>query len=124
MEDVVAAKLGDVWVVGDEVVQEVGQLVALAQRHVGAHQVLVHHPQVKVIAEGVHVHQVPHFIALLSEEHRQLQHRRTGLSSPPPSFTFLQVNTQTDWGTAPPASLYQDLALPSLMVPLVTLHEG
>lgn len=69
LEDVVAAKLGDVGVVGDEVVQEVSQLVALAQRHVGADQVLVNHSQVEVIAEGVHVHEVPHFVALFSEEH-------------------------------------------------------
>lgn len=30
LEDVVSAKLGNVWVMGDEVVQEVGELVALA----------------------------------------------------------------------------------------------
>lgn len=29
LKDVVAAELGDVWVMGDEVVQEVGELVAL-----------------------------------------------------------------------------------------------
>lgn len=65
----IAAKLGYVWVMGDEVIQEVCELVALAQRHVAADQVLVNDPQVKVVAEGVHVHQVPHFVALLSEEH-------------------------------------------------------
>lgn len=69
----VAAKLGDIWVMGDKVIQEVGQLVALAQRHVAADQVLVHDPQVEVIAEGMNVHQVPHFVALFSEEHGELR---------------------------------------------------
>lgn len=68
----VAAKLGNVWVMGDEVVQEVGELVALAQRHVAADQVLVNHSQVEVVAEGVNVHQVPHLVALLGEEHGEL----------------------------------------------------
>lgn len=95
MEDVVAAKLGDVWVMGDEVVQEVRQLVALAQRHVGANQVLVHDSQVEVVAEGVHVHQVPHFVALFSEEHRQLQHKSGRCES---ASTFFGVNTRADWG--------------------------
>lgn len=71
----VAAELGYVRVVGDEVVQEVGELVALAQRHVAADQVLVNDPQVEVVAEGVNVHQVPHLVALLSEEHRELKQR-------------------------------------------------
>lgn len=52
----IAAKLGNVWVMGDEVVQEVGELVALAQRHVAAYQVLVDHSQVEIVAEGVDVH--------------------------------------------------------------------
>lgn len=38
-----------------------------------ADQVLVNHSQVEVVAEGVNMHQVPHLIALLSEEHRQLK---------------------------------------------------
>lgn len=75
MEDVVAAKLWDVGVMGDKIVQEVGQLVALAQRHVATNQVLVDDSQVEVIAEGVNVHQVPHFVALFSEEHGELESR-------------------------------------------------
>lgn len=71
----VAAKLGNVGVVGDEVVQEVGELVALPQGHVAADQVLVHHSQVEVVAEGVNVHGVPHLIALLGEEHGELQQK-------------------------------------------------
>lgn len=81
MEDVVAAKLGYVWVMGDKVVQEVGELVALAQRHVAADQVLVHNSQVEVVAEGVNVHQVPHLIALLSEEHRELKKKEVCIYS-------------------------------------------
>lgn len=73
LKDVIPAELGNVWVMGDEVVQEVSELVALAERHVAAHQVLVDHPQVEVVAEGVHVHQVPHLVALLREEHGELQ---------------------------------------------------
>lgn len=79
LEDVVAAELGDVRMVGDEVLQEAGELVALPQGHVAAQKVLVHHPQVEVVAEGVHVHQVSHLVALLREEHGQLQDRQGGL---------------------------------------------
>lgn len=69
----VTAKFGNVWVMGDEVVEEVGELVALAKSHVAANQVLVNHSQVEVVAEGVNMHQVPYLITLLSEEHRELK---------------------------------------------------
>lgn len=77
LKDVIAAKFGDVRVMGDEVVQEICELVALPERHVGTHQVLVNHSQVEVVAEGVDVHQVPHLIALLSEQHGELQQSRS-----------------------------------------------
>lgn len=78
MEDVIAAKLGDVGMVGDEVVQEVCELVARAQYHVAALQVLVDDSQVEVVAEGVDVHQVPHLVTLLSEEHGELERTEGG----------------------------------------------
>lgn len=65
----VASKLGDVRMVGDKVVQKVCELVALSESHVTAQQVLVGHTKVEVIAERVHMHQVPHFITFLSEQH-------------------------------------------------------
>lgn len=71
----IATKLGNVRVIGDKVVQEVRELVALSERHVAAHQVLVNHSQVEVVAEGVDVHQVPHFVTLLCEEHGELKDR-------------------------------------------------
>lgn len=77
----IVAKLGNIWVMGDEVIQEVGELVALPQCHVAAYQVLVNHSQVEVVAEGVDVHQVPDLITLLSEEHGELQQRHTLVSS-------------------------------------------
>lgn len=73
LEDMIAAKLGDVGMVADEVVQEVCELVAWTQYHVAALQVLVNDSQVKVVAEGVNVHQVTHLVALLSEEHGELE---------------------------------------------------
>lgn len=77
----VASKLWNIGVMCDEVVQEVGELVALAERHVAADQVLVNHSQVEVVAEGVNVHQVPHLITLLSEEHGELKQRVGGTVS-------------------------------------------
>lgn len=74
----IAAKLGDVGVVGDEVIQEVCELVARAQYHVAALQVLVNDSQVEVVAEGVNVHQVPHLITLFSEEHGELERTEGG----------------------------------------------
>lgn len=65
----VAAKLRDVRVMGNEVLQETGQLISLPQGHVTAQQVLMHHTQVEVVAERVHVHQVTHLITLLGEQH-------------------------------------------------------
>lgn len=75
----VAAKLWDVWMMGYEVVQEICELVALAQRHVGSYQVLVNHSQVEVVAEGVNVHQVTHLITFLSEEHGKLKQKGEGV---------------------------------------------
>lgn len=60
---------------GDEVIQEVGKLVALAKGHVAADQVLMNHSQMEVVAKGMNVHQVPHLITLLSEEHGELGQR-------------------------------------------------
>lgn len=65
----VATKLRNVRVMGDKVIQEVGELISLAKCHMAANQVLVNDSKVEVIAEGVNMHQVPHLIALLSEEH-------------------------------------------------------
>lgn len=47
----VAAKFGDVSVVGDEILQEAGEVVALAESHVGTQQILVDYTQVEVVAE-------------------------------------------------------------------------
>lgn len=71
----VAAELGDIRMMVDEVVQEVGELVALPQRHVAADQVLVDHSQVEVVAEGVDVHQVTHLVTFLSEQHGELKQK-------------------------------------------------
>lgn len=51
LENMVATKFGDVSVMGNEVLQEAGEMVPLAERHVGAQQILVDYPQVEVIAE-------------------------------------------------------------------------
>jgi len=72
---VIATELGDVGVMGYEVLQEAGELVALAQHHVAAHQVLVDHAQVVVVAERVNMHEVPHLVTLLREEHGELEGR-------------------------------------------------
>lgn len=69
----VASVLWDIGVLGDEELQEAGQIIALAKRHAGAQKILVHHPQVEVVAEGMDVHQVPHLVTFLGEEHGQLQ---------------------------------------------------
>lgn len=91
MVNVIAAKVGPVRVVGQEVPQEGGEVVAVPQHQVGAQHVLVHEAQVEVVAERVHVHQVPHLVALLCEQHGQLRgwHRagsgpRARLPSTPP----------------------------------------
>lgn len=68
----IAAKVRPVGVVGQEVAQEGGQVVAVPQHQVGAQHVLVHEAQVEVVAERVHVHQVPHLVAFLREQHGQL----------------------------------------------------
>jgi len=47
----VPAKFGDVGVVGNEILQEAGEMVALAQGHVGTQQILVDYTQVEVVAE-------------------------------------------------------------------------
>lgn len=52
--------------------QKGGEVVAMPQHQVAAQHVLVHEAQVEVVAEGVHVHQVPHLVALLGEQHGQL----------------------------------------------------
>lgn len=51
LKNVVASKLGDIRVLGNEVFQETGQVIALSQRHMRSKQILVHNAQVEVIAE-------------------------------------------------------------------------
>lgn len=51
LENMVAAKFGDVCVVGNEILQEAGEMVALAECHVGTQQILVDYTQVEIIAE-------------------------------------------------------------------------
>lgn len=70
--NVIAAKVGPIRVVGQEVSQEGGEVVAVPQHQVGAQHVLAHEAQVEVVAERVHVHQVPHLVTLLREQHGQL----------------------------------------------------
>lgn len=70
--NVIAAEVGPIRVVGQEVSQEGGEVVAVPQHQVGAQHVLVHEAQVEVIAERMHVHQVPHLVTLLREQHGQL----------------------------------------------------
>lgn len=70
--NVIAAEVGSIRVVGQEVPQEGGEVVAVSQHQVGAQHVLVHKAQVEVVAERVDVHQVPHLVALLCEQHGQL----------------------------------------------------
>lgn len=76
MVNVIATKVGPIRVVGQEVSQEGGEVVAVPQHQVGAHHMLVHEAQVEVIAERVHMHQVPHLVALLGEQHGQLRRHR------------------------------------------------
>lgn len=71
----VAAKLRNVWVMRDEVIEEVSELVAWTKHHVAADQILLNNPQVEVIAKGMNMHQVPHLVTLLSEEHRELKQK-------------------------------------------------
>lgn len=49
--NVIAAKVGPVWVVSQEVPQEGGQVVAMPKHQVGTQHVLVHEAQVEIIAE-------------------------------------------------------------------------
>lgn len=72
----VSSKLGNVWVMADEIIQEVGEVVALSKGHVAANQVLVNHSQMEVVAKGVDMHQVPNLVTLLREEHGELEQRK------------------------------------------------
>lgn len=72
MVNVIAAKVGSIRVVGQEMLQEGGEVVAMAQHQVGTEHMLVHEAQVEVIAEGVHMHQITDLVTLLCEEHGQL----------------------------------------------------
>lgn len=85
----VPAKFGYIRVMGDEVLQKAGELVALPQGHVTPHQVLMHHTQVEVVAERVNVHQISNLIALLGEQHRQLW-RGKGYTHP---YCYLKSRT-------------------------------
>lgn len=68
----IAAEVGSIRVVGQEMLQEGGEVVAMAQHQVGTEHMLVHEAQVEVIAEGVHMHQITDLVTLLCEEHGQL----------------------------------------------------
>lgn len=68
----IAAEVGSIRVVGQEMLQEGGEVVAMAQYQVGTEHMLVHEAQVEVIAEGVHMHQITDLVTLLCEEHGQL----------------------------------------------------
>lgn len=68
----ITAKVGSIRVVGQEVLQEGGEVVAVPQCQVGTEHVLVHEAQVEVIAEGVHMHQITDLVAFLCEQQGQL----------------------------------------------------
>lgn len=70
--NVITAKVGSIRVVGQEVLQEGGEVVAVPQCQVGTEHVLVHEAQVEVIAEGVHMHQITDLVAFLCEQQGQL----------------------------------------------------
>lgn len=68
----ITAKVGSIRVVGQEMLQEGGEVVAMPQYQVGTEHMLVHEAQVEVIAEGVYVHQITDLVTLLSEQQGQL----------------------------------------------------
>lgn len=70
--NVISAKVGSIRVVGQEMLQEGGEVVAMPQYQVGTEHMLVHEAQVEVIAKGVHVHQVTDLVTLLRKQHGQL----------------------------------------------------
>lgn len=72
MVNVITAKVGSIRVVGQEVLQEGGEVVAVPQCQVGTEHVLVHEAQVEVIAEGVHMHQITDLVTFLCEQQGQL----------------------------------------------------
>lgn len=93
--NVIAAEVRPVGVVGQEVAQEGGQVVAVPQHQVGAQHVLAHEAQVEVVAERVHVHQVPHLVTFLREQHGQLggaAGTRSGPGRLPSTFPSLSLS--------------------------------
>lgn len=81
--NVITAKVGSIGVVGQEMLQEGGEVVAMSQYQVGTQHVLVHEAQVEVIAEGVYMHQITDLVTLLCEQQGQLRidslsHRDSG----------------------------------------------
>lgn len=99
----VASKLGYVGVMGDEVLQKGREMVPLPKGHVTAHEVLMHHSQVEVVAEGVNVHQVPHLITLLGEQHGQLRaetHTNTVTVGAEHTAASLHITCEKDIRTA------------------------
>lgn len=74
----IAAKVGSIRVVGQEMLQEGSEVVSMPQCQVGTEHVLVHQAQVEVVAEGVHVHQVTDLVTLLREQHGQLRRNSRG----------------------------------------------
>lgn len=70
--NVITAKVRSIRMVGQEMLQEGGEVVAMPQYQVGTEHVLVHEAQVEVIAEGVHMHQITDLVAFLCEQQGQL----------------------------------------------------
>lgn len=68
----ITAKVRSIRVVGQEMLQEGGEVVAMPQDQVGTEHMLVHEAQVEVIAEGVYMHQITDLVALLCEQQGQL----------------------------------------------------
>lgn len=114
----IAAKVGSIRVVGQEMLQEGSEVVSMPQCQVGTEHVLVHQAQVEVVAEGVHVHQVTDLVTLLREQHGQLRRnsggglRVWGYRPPNPSWAERKfgsascccgnsLSSQGLWGTFP-----------------------
>lgn len=68
----ITAKVRSIRVMGQEMLQEGGEVVAMPQDQVGTKHMLVHEAQVEVIAEGVYMHQITDLVALLCEQQGQL----------------------------------------------------
>lgn len=102
--NVITAKVGSIGVVGQEMLQEGGEVVAMPQYQMGTEHVLVHEAQVEVIAEGVHMHQITDLVTLLCEQQGQLgrKSRRQGydVGSQAAQAVSLSSWTERKLGTA------------------------